>query len=775
MLKRFLVCFSLMILFILGLWSNFPQPALAHRPHDVIEAIEISPNFKTDKTILILVRNNIFRSVDSGQTWQRSIKGLNNQYNLVDISLSSQNKSIVFATSDGDGVYKSQDNGLSWNKVNQGLDNLKLNLIKVSPKNANWVVLSTQEKGLYQSVTGGEKWQKILDRNITSITFSADNKTLWVGTKKGLLYSTSDQGKTWTENKKLATQGEIKSLLATENNLWIGTEKGGLFQSDSLGKNFIETNQGITDKTIEDIVISPTYSQDKTLFISTNNTGIFRSNDGGKTWKAYSKGLTKDSQADEDQFKTPHFTKIAISPDFSHDKTLLLAGFNGLFQTNNQGEQWQEVNTLSIRSIISLAISPNYQEDQTVALATYVGEIWVSSDGGKTWNYSTTGLEIPRLTGNFKKPNQDPRRFFDITFSPNYKKDKTMFVSLLWDQFAVSHNQGKSWKIVKLPKAKGARTRGLGVITPSDSKQNNILYIVSQYGSVFRSNHQGKSPEFMSQLESRGYNYPLAFALSPNFSQDSTIYASGTKGIYQSKDAGKTWTVLTENTPLSERGKFQIVLSPDYSNDKTIFVGTEKNTFISGDEGKTWRILSKQFAQKDIDALGISPNYKQDKTLFVSLGGEGLFKSTNGGENFQSIAESFIKDNHALVKINSLPSAGIPLKLSPNYAQDQTIFGFGSSKLEVYKSVDGGNNWEVVKLPDLPKTNLQPNLLLTFRLRLALDSRVRLVFSLILAGISYVITELILKKKALKVNPLWVKLGLTGLVFFLALVGSSLA
>ena len=65
---------------------------------------------------------------------------------------------------------------------------------------------------------------------------------------------------------------------------------------------------------------------------------------GAKAGKKQSRGLKKHSQADTTIYKNPHFSDLTISPDFSKDKTLLLAGFDGVFKSTNGGRSWRDIN-----------------------------------------------------------------------------------------------------------------------------------------------------------------------------------------------------------------------------------------------------------------------------------------------------------------------------------------------------------------------------------------------------------------------------------------------
>ncbi|NET54298.1 MAG: hypothetical protein F6K09_38585 [Merismopedia sp. SIO2A8] len=41
----------------------------------------------------------------------------------------------------------------------------------------------------------------------------------------------------------------------------------------------------------------------------------------------------------------------------------------------------------------------------------------------------------------------------------------------------------------------------------------------------------------------------------------------------------------------------------------------------------------------------------------------------------------------------------MPVQFSPAYATDNTIYGYGSCGAKLFKSTDGGNNWEIIEIP----------------------------------------------------------------------------
>jgi photosystem II stability/assembly factor-like uncharacterized protein len=766
--------FSYFLLVVLTFFCFNVNAALAHRPHDVVSQVDISPTYAQDRTLFIVVRNNLFKSNNGGDSWTRLVQGLDNHFDLTSLVIIPGTQKTLLISSLGDGIYKSQDEGESWRKVNQGLDNLKLDLLVGSDQNPNLILAAGAEKGLYQTTDGGNNWQSVLDRNlkITAIAFNSQNpQQILIGDRKSNLYLSQDSGQTWQQKGKIPDGGAITAIAfwtqtTTENAFLVGTETKGIFKTTDLGNTWTEINGGISDKNIRDITILPDEANKSNFWVSTWDEGIFQSQDGGKSWQKSSNGLTKDSQSDA--LKSPHFEELGISPAFSIDKTSFLGGFNGLFKTTDGGKNWQEIETLSTGTITALDISPDYANDSTIAIVTYVGKTYLSNDKGATWKTGTKGLEIPRFTGDFEKPNQDPRRFFDVAFSGDYAKDGNVFATILWDYFVKSTNRGHDWERIHIPKLRGYATRGMTIVPSPNFASDRTVYIGTQYGVIYQSTDGGKSFSVIGTVDNRRTNEPLSLVISPNFASDKTLYASGAKGVYQTTDGGRTWQPLTEGTALMTISNPQLAISPNYQADRTVILGTADGLFITKDAGKNWSELKGAYGNDSfVEGVAISPDYQSDRTFLVSVKGEGLFKTTDGGQTFTKTGNDLI----SLSRMNRVPSAGIPIQFSPAYASDRTIYGFGSSTTEVYKSTDSGNTWETLVVPrnQDDSYDLMTRTSLIFHIY-----RTRLLkFSLALgiAILSYFVLGYLNLEKKLPLSRLQIKMALSSAILIVALVG----
>lgn len=727
--------------------------AFAHTPHDDIYQIEISPNYHQDQTLFIIVRGNLFKSEDGGSSWQRLVKGLDHQYGLSALDISSQTSNTLFLTTKGDGIYKSEDGGSSWLKVNQGLEALDIDLVAISAKNPEVVLAAGTEGGLYKTENGGENWEKVIsDIKVTAITYFPEHKDqIVIGDRQGNLYLSKDEGYNWQPLVNIANSGEIRAIALSPNfvsdkTLYVGTEKAGILKSVDGGISFSKVNRDLSDKSIVSLSVSPTSRTDYTLFASTWHEVFFQSNDKGRSWKKYHKGLTTDPQAAE--FKRPNFSDLEISN--SDEKTMFLAGYDGLFKSTNGGRNWQEVDTLS-SIIVDLELSPDYNNDSTVVVGTYLWGHYLSNDGGATWKPINKGAEEGRPNGIV--------RVFDIVFSPNYSEDNTIF-STTWYRLLKSTNRGKYWQEFN---PMGKSEKFTLAVSPSFAS-DRMIYLGTQKGRILRSIDGGKNFSRIGNLGQDVYS----LLISPNFSVDRTIFAGVRDGVFKTVDGGATWRSAGEGIATEESEAPILTISPSYKVDRTIFAGSSQGVFKTEDGGQSWERLAGDTYGNNvhIEAIALSPDYQTDRTLIVSSRGKGLFKSIDGGNTFSKIGDDLLDNNHLLSNTIGFPPVGasMPIKFSPLYSIDQTIYGFSGTKL--LKSENGGNTWETIIIPT-PKYNFSTNLYLAY-----LHSRksTKRVFgaALIFALIIYLLIGYLRLEKRLPFNKLQIKTGIALGAFLIA-------
>ncbi|MFQ6114997.1 MAG: WD40/YVTN/BNR-like repeat-containing protein, partial [bacterium] len=123
--------------------------------------IELSPAFATDQTLFALVGDSLFKSINAGESWAFVSIGMSG---ILVISPDYPNDHTLFAYWEGTGVYKSPDDGLTWNDMNNGLTSLEVSALAVSPNYVNdqtvfaGTFFSGSDGGVFRSDDGGGSW-----------------------------------------------------------------------------------------------------------------------------------------------------------------------------------------------------------------------------------------------------------------------------------------------------------------------------------------------------------------------------------------------------------------------------------------------------------------------------------------------------------------------------------------------------------------------------------------------------------------------------------------
>ncbi|MFZ0963656.1 MAG: choice-of-anchor D domain-containing protein [Terriglobia bacterium] len=237
-----------------------------------------------------------------------------------------------------------------------------------------------------------------------------------------------------------------------------------------------------------------------------------------------------------------------------------------------------------------------------------------------------------------------------------------------------------------------------------------------------------------------------AMVVDPTNSNVVYLGAAG-GGVWKTTDGGQTWTPLTDNQPSLVIG----ALALDPSNPDVVYAGTDQGDEFfcnygvgilkSTDGGATWTQLPGPLPygpglMASIRSLAVSPS-DSDVLLAVaqSANGTELYRSTDGGNTWNGvIAPRAVGDGGSQVLFdptngsiayacldtvyesvdggntwaaasgtgsNVLPTlTGISLGIAPSNPSTLYVAGQPPSGANMYKSVDGGQNW--TPLPGSP-------------------------------------------------------------------------
>ncbi|NNK69582.1 MAG: hypothetical protein HKO96_03820, partial [Flavobacteriaceae bacterium] len=236
-----------------------------------------------------------------------------------------------------------------------------------------------------------------------------------------------------------------------------------------------------------------------------------------------------------------------------------------------------------------------------------------------------------------------------------------------------------------------------------------IIYAGTAGGGVWKSNDGGTTynPIFDEYCQSIG-----AVTLDPN-DPDNTIWVGTGEtwtrnsvsigdGLYKSTDGGSNWTKIGFDK--SERIA-NIIINPENSDEIYVAVlgalwsdSDERGVYKSTDGGQSWDKVLYVNEKTGCADMAMDPN--DPNTLYASMwefrrtgwsfnsGGEksALYKSTDGGKNWNKIHNGFPEGKLGRLAIAVAPSDSNILYTVIEADQD--------SKKGLYRSNDAGGNWE---------------------------------------------------------------------------------
>lgn len=744
---------------------------MLHSPHDVIDAVGVGIHPNPDDTrVFVISRHNLLRSAGKGG-WERLTQGLDG-YKLSALAVSPEfaTDRTLFVASFGAGVFRSHDGGRTWTPCNQGIvDTHIVKLVIAADFQSSRTLLALASSGaLYRSHDGGDSWEKTatpsgLEPNpkslptaiqddddyalnpvrdageawkkhhyptgISCMGFASD--ALVIGTSRGSLLASRDQGASWQQIAQISTKGrvtciEIPQDTPLEGYFFVGTEFEGVFRISQGGARVESTGRvkSLTHVT----ALGSFYDAEErlTLLACAWEQALFVSCDLGASWIHRADGISVHRQAEEQRFGAPHFSVLAVFPGESRPQ-VYVGGFDGLFHSYDLERRWESVETLPLGNVISLALCYDQRagkENPAIAVATYGAGVYFLPEGAKDWEIRNNGLTTMRVG--------------TLRFSPNYAYDRTLFTGsegqLLrlsgtgsWigtpllptaasqsvsvrlfariraaEQLLSSHLSAR-WvnRLKKLFQMSVLRMRGrvsryvfpTALAFSPNYPDDQTVFIGTRAHGVFCSRDGGRS---VAQLWQGSGGFVFSLAVSPGYAGDGLLYASLTDGIYASHDGGTTWQRL-QSAPPFRNARF--VLSPGFDRDGTVFVGGLDGLWRSQDRGGHWQPcpIGPERGTTAIGGIAVSPSFATDGQVFAYRHGQGLYRSTDGGEWFERLPWPGPGEDHGFAPMTCFPDAETLFQLSPNYAEDQTLLA--ASYDRVYLSRDAGLNWMQLDKP----------------------------------------------------------------------------
>ncbi|MBT3338159.1 MAG: hypothetical protein HN975_17395 [Anaerolineae bacterium] len=626
-----------------------------------------------------------------------------------DIRMDPENLDILYVTDAWAGAFKSVDGGENWKPINNGItarvgtsgDGIPVFSLTIDPNNSSRLWAGTQfGGGVYRSDDAGESWQGmsngILERSLTirGFTVEPENSNVvylagevssweWNGTPldgigfdltKGVIYKSTDAGGSWTR-------------------IWYGDNLARYIWVHPEDHNRLYASTGIFDREA---------ANSNPAALEMGGVGILRSRDGGATWEVLE---VENGILAEDLF----FGSLSMHPQ-NPDILLGASGsdayiwalnkdIGAIYRTKNGGDSWERILDLPNASAVEIC-----ESNPDVIYAASVSGFYRSDDGGDSWQRQGGTGDLGQ-TGVALWGPPDIVAGFPIDMQCDLKNPKRIFVNNYGGGNFLSEDGGATW----VDASKGYTGAAMHQIIVA--KDNPALIYASARSGVFSSIDGGENWQGMARGVARAME-AYAIAVNP---EDSAYLVTviGDAGPLPkiSYDGGKTWKEAKPE--LGEHGFYEwgimkkMAFSPMQSGR---IIGIQAETecpsmvgcaeghgvIYSSDGGENWHRSGLT------EGMATELTFAPDGTAYVSIYPGDLYRSTDGGQNWEMVAQNITSG----IEVSD-PDMGTPIliALAVDAQNPQKLYA-GFTRGGVMLSEDGGATWQASSSGMPPETSI---------------------------------------------------------------------
>jgi len=298
-----------------------------------------------------------------------------------------------------------------------------------------------------------------------------------------------------------------------------------------------------------------------------------------------------------------------------------LVKHDGIYKSTNGGDgPWARVD-LDGSAITGLAIDP---ENPLELYAPTWNAVLKSTDGGNTWDPKINGLVSNQAVET-------------VTFNPS---NTDILYAGIGETLVVSTDEGENWSSLGYGKGLGVSRLFAILIDPFNS---NVVYVAGLAGSIYKSENRGQ--DFVQLRVNVGEG---TFGMAAHPTQPNVLLAginSAGAGIIKSED-GVNFRSVSSGLVFGGADSAYSAITYAPGNPNIVYAGSgfereshAKGIFKSINGGETWASRNNGLAinpetgyphyVKSIAVHPILPN-----VVFAATG-SGLYKSTDGGENWE--------------------------------------------------------------------------------------------------------------------------------------------
>jgi len=542
----------------------------------------------------------------------------------VDIEAVERTPWVIYAAVGPSGVWKSENNGVTWSPVFYKESSVSVGDIAVSQSHPDIIWAGTGEAtcrnsvtigdGIYKSSDGGKTWTNmglkdtrhisriVINRGDPNIVYAAAMGHLWGPNAERGLYKTTDGGRTWAKVLYINENTGFSDLAMDPTDSLVlyaasyehrrlpylytsGGSGSGLYKTTDGGKTWRRLAKDLPEGLMGRIGLDVARSVSGVVYalIEHREPGIWRSDDQGESWKR----MCDPETCRRVNTRPFYYSQIRVDP--SNDKVVYVLS-TGLNVSLDMGQKFRAIGGGIHSDHHALWIDPS---NPLHLVEGNDGGIDISWDGGRAWLpvQSIDAAEVYQVGYDMRNPYyvycglQDNGSWA----GPSATTDVSGITNDEW--FSVGG--------------------GDGFFVKADPEDPNTIYSNFQMNNLSRTDLRilkSKSIRPAASLKEPPYrfNWNAPILLSPH--DPKTIYAGG-NFLFKSADRGNSWTIispdLTTNNPkkqVDSGGPISMdnsgaeihctitTIAASPAEKDVIWCGTDDGlVHITRDGGKTWK------------------------------------------------------------------------------------------------------------------------------------------------------------------------------------------
>jgi photosystem II stability/assembly factor-like uncharacterized protein len=548
-----------------------------------------------------------------------------------------------------------------------------------------------------------------------------DPNIYYVAGAAGGVFKTTDGGRTWKaifEHEGTASIGAIAIAPSNANFIWVGTGEGNIRNDVTDGKGvYFSPDAGHSwqfmglagTQQISSILVDP--HDANTVFVAAlghawgpnPDRGVFKTTDGGKTWKKVL--FVNDTTGAADLAMAAGNSKVLFAGmwEFRRYPWTMVDGGpgSGLYRSTDGGESWTKL-TKGLPEgplgRIAVAVAPSNPDHVYALIAAKHGMLWQSVDMGDSWSAVSDNHAL----------NVRPFYFSKLVVSPDNEK-KVFFLSF---NLMESEDGGKTVH----PADRGVHPDHHAFwIDP----QNPNRIIQGQDGGAFLSVDGAKSWRFLDAIPIEQFYQVAADSREPyrvcGGLQDNSTWCGASSDLSRRGVTGAVWY-----TTVGGDGEYAVPAPSDpdivYSDsqdgsivrlDLKTHLGHYVPPYLYGVEEMKPADFKYRFNWTS--PIAVSPTDANE----VYLGGDVVFRSTDGGKNWTPISGDLTRNDKSKQEIAGGPiqhdisgaesyDTILAIALAPT---DSKVIWVGTDDGLVQVTRDGGKTWNNVTshIPGAPE------------------------------------------------------------------------